>query len=522
MPKRQPPSDMALLRFQIISSYVSMEPPRGQRLARLQQLAGQIWTLPDGRQVQFAAETLRGWVRAYRQGGLPALENTGRPNPGVQVLDDKVKEVLCRLKRDVPARSVDRIIEIAEETGLVEPGLLKRSTVHRVLKSRGLSGRKKAESSTEDLDRFEAAFPNDLWQADMMAGPWLPDPDRPGKQRRAWLHAWLDDHSRLLLAGRWSFRSDLPSLELSLREALRRCGIPRRAYYDNGGPYRSHHMRQIIAVLSDQKPIYTVAHRPEGHGKIEAFNRYCRAAFVEEVRASSITTLDALNRAFAAWRDLKYNRRVHGETGQTPWDRWRAHPERVVVVDERLLTEAFLFRAQRTTDKTGVLKLHGQRFQVGPKLARRKVEVRYDPEDMDLIEVWHGETFQERVRPLEITTHRRPKERDPEVPPDPEGPTVDYLGHLVDQHQPLPLHDELEAALAERRADEDAIVEIFRDKLLPEVFDEHEVREFVGRYGPYEPNVIEELLTFAVEVGGADQHIHTVLRGVYDALGGEA
>ena len=89
-------------------------------------------------------------------------------------------------------------------------------------------------------------------------------------------------------------------------------------------------MKQIVAVLSNDRPIYTPPRRPEGHGKIEAFNRLCRAAFVEEVRASSIRTLDDLNRAFNAWKDLKYNRRVHGETGQTPWDRWRARVSRLV------------------------------------------------------------------------------------------------------------------------------------------------------------------------------------------------
>ena len=121
-------------------------------------------------------------------------------------------------------------------------------------------------------------------------------------------------------------------------------------------------MAQIVAVLSNRRPLFTPARRPEGHGKIEAFNRLCRAAFVDEVKASSITTLDALNRAFAAWRDLKYNRRPHGETGEAPWDRWRAHPARIVTVGEGLLAEAFLFRAKRTTDKAGVLKLHGSTF----------------------------------------------------------------------------------------------------------------------------------------------------------------
>src|SRR5690606_18196781 len=153
---------------------------------------------------------------------------------------------------------------------------------------------------------------------------------------------------------------------------------------------------------------------------------------IDEVKASSILSLDALNRAFRAWVDLKYNRREHGETGQAPWDRWRDGAHRIVHVDERVLVDAFLFRASRTTDKAGVLKLHGTRYQVGPELARKKVEVRYDPERMEQIEVWSGDVFQERVRPLEVTPHRRPVKPDSSPPPPDEEPVVDWLAHLTE------------------------------------------------------------------------------------------
>ncbi len=80
------PSERALLRYQAISAYISLDPPRGERTATLQALAERTWTLPDGRPVQFAAETLRGWVRRYRRGGLAALEDAPRPATGVQVI----------------------------------------------------------------------------------------------------------------------------------------------------------------------------------------------------------------------------------------------------------------------------------------------------------------------------------------------------------------------------------------------------------------------------------------------------
>ena len=518
----RPPSDLALLRYQAISAYLSLRPPRGQRTALLRQLAEQTWRLPDGRQVQFAAETLRAWVRRFRRGGIEALEDKPRPRPGVQILDPEHIDILCRLKRDVPARSIDRVIRIARSTEVIPSTVpLSRSTVHRVLQAHGLSKRKQGAASTDDLDRFEAAFANDLWQSDMLMGPWLPDPDKPGKKRRAWLHAFIDDHSRLLLAGRWDFKSDLPVLELAFKEALRRFGTPKRVYYDNGGPYRSHHMAQIVAVLSDRdSPIFCTAGRPEGKGKIEAFNRYCRAAFVAEAEASpSVTTVDDLNRAWRVWLEREYNQRPHEEIGETPWERWRRDAGRVVHVDERRLAEAFLFRKTRTTDKAGVLKLLGTRYQVGPELARKRVEVRYDPEDLATIEVWHGETFQERVRPLEVHPQRRPRKDPPVDPPhDDDTPVVDWLGHMTEQYPPPELDDPVERALAEHQRLDDEVVELLRARMSSEVFDEAAVRAFLERHGPLDPAAAAEAVELVIEMGGEDQHVVTLLGDLIDAM----
>lgn len=190
--------------------------------------------------------------------------------------------------------------------------MLRRSTVHRVLQRERLSRRPVSASDTKDLDRFEALASNDLWQSDMRTGPWLPDPLRPGKVRRTKLFSFLDDHSRKLLHGRFAFSEGLPELELVFRRCLQKYGKPKRVYYDNGRVYRAGHMRHIVATLGIHAIVFTKAYRPEGHGKIEAFNRLAKAAFVAEVKASSIRTLDELNEAFLAWMDLEYNRRTHG------------------------------------------------------------------------------------------------------------------------------------------------------------------------------------------------------------------
>jgi len=519
---------MALLRYSAISAYLAEDPPRGQRGATLKKLAAKTWTLPDGQQVQFAAETLRTWVRRYRTGGLDGLADKPGSQQGVQVLTPEQISLLCDLKREVPERSLDRILQILEDMALLEPGLVTRSTLHRALKAHGLSGRPRPEVSDSDLDRFEADRPNDLWQSDLLVGPWLPDPDRPGKSRRANLYAFLDDHSRLLLAGRFSFKGDLPALELVFRQAVRRHGVPRKVYYDNGATYRSKHMQQVVAALGVHRLVFTTPYRPMGHGKVEAFNRLCRSAFIAEVKASRIETLDELNAAFQAWVDRFYNRRVHGETNEAPRDRWRAGLGSVQDLDEEVLRRAFLWSETRKADKTGVFSLLGRRYQVGPDLARKRVAVRYDPEHLDEVEVWFEDRFAERVRPFLVRTHRRsrPRKTEAEERKAPPAPTADWLGHLVSERgQVLEVdpEQELKLELERRRLLDEAFVEVLRDRLDPEVFNERLVWSWLERFGPLDTEPVVDLLDFALPTMGANQHVQEYLDMLYAALlrGGE-
>jgi transposase InsO family protein len=521
---------MALLRYQIISAYLALEPGRGQKRPLLEQLAARTWLDPIGQPLTVAAETIRSWVRRYREGGLAGLEDQLRSRRGTTALTPEELELAAQLKREVPERSLDRLIHILEETRLVEPGHIRRSTLHRALRALGLSQTKPRVPDAEDLDRFEADAPNDLWQSDLLTGPWLPDPARPGKSRRACLYAFLDDHSRLLLYGRFSFRGELPALELVFRRALQRWGTPRRVYYDNGQVYRSKHMRHIVATLGLHHPVFTKKGRPMGHGKIEAFNRFIRNAFLAELRASHIRTLDALNEAFVAWADVEYNRRPHGETGEPPLDRWRKAVERIRYADDDKLRDAFLWGEDRTPDKSGVFSLLGERYQT--TVGRRRIKVRYDPEALAEIEVWLDGKFVERVRPFVVQTHRRPKPRlkDDERPASapPAAPTVDWLAHLVERRQreafvePSPRQIAAGVAVRRERWDQE-VTALLVQRLDPAVFDEAIVREFLARFGPFDPAAVAVALDAMFAHGArADQHPSVLLETLRQRLHGGA
>ena len=311
--------------------------------------------------------------------------------------------------------------------------------------------------------------------------------------------------------------------------SLSRGAFPREkpVYYDNGQTYRSIHMRQIVATLGIHRIIFTKKKRPMGHGKIEKLNEYIRSAFLAELKVSGITTLDQLNEAFLAWADYEYNQRIHGETKQKPVDRWRSAIDRIRYADEEKLRQAFLWREKRTPDKAGIFGVCGTQYQVGPELAKKRIEVRYDPEVLDTVEIYHKGSFAQRLSPFEVQSHRRPKPAiEPQKPAD-HPPAANWLGHLMKKRQQQFLHEPspLELAIAaktKREKQNHQLVELLERLVEPHVFDEHTIRTYLERFGPFDSERAELLLQQLLEDGTRnDHHVHFYLELIRNHQFGE-
>ena len=85
--------------------------------------------------------TLFRYELSYRSGGFTGLKPMNRAQRRSAKLPENFDELVgtaIQLKKEVPSRSVDRIILIMEMEGLVAPGILKRSTLQRYLYRAGL------------------------------------------------------------------------------------------------------------------------------------------------------------------------------------------------------------------------------------------------------------------------------------------------------------------------------------------------------------------------------------------------
>ena len=84
-------------------------------------------------------------------------------------------------------------------------------------------------SGRPTFGRFEASRPNELWTGDALHGPKIAG-------RKAYLFAFLDDHSRAVMAARWGYFEDSVRLAAALRPALAARGVPDAIYVDHADP----------------------------------------------------------------------------------------------------------------------------------------------------------------------------------------------------------------------------------------------------------------------------------------------
>ena len=173
--------------------------------------------------------------------------------------------------------------------------------------------------------------------------------------------------------------------------------------------------------------------RPQGRGKIERFFRTVREQFLVEIAGdgragTQAGSLTDLNRLFDAWVHTAYHHAVHSETGAEPAARWAAGlPSPLLLPSPERLREAFSWSEWRRVSKTCTVSLNGNTYEAGPSLARRKVELVFDPFDLASVEVRHDGRPAGAAVPLVIGRHRHAKARDDGPRQEPEPTGIDYL-----------------------------------------------------------------------------------------------
>lgn len=244
--KRQ---QIATFRFGVIHDlvgHVKLEPGEQERLIR--DKCARKWVIPFSEKTSISRGTIIRWMKLYRDSGgkLESLCAQDRSDQGKsRSMDEETSLALMSLRKEFPKATVPFLIDEMNRRRLVQPGeTLNPSTVYRFLHRNDLM--EQARPVPQDRRKFEAELPNDLWQLDCMHGPHI---EHEGKQRKTYLIAFMDDHSRLVTHGEFFLSESVKSVLIALEAALLTRGIPRKIYTDNGAAFRSHHVEHTAASL---------------------------------------------------------------------------------------------------------------------------------------------------------------------------------------------------------------------------------------------------------------------------------
>ncbi len=431
----KPVHPVALFRLSVLGQLVSRQNlARGELKAIVKELALKHYEIPGSRHTLLSEKTIEAWYYAWKKHGIDALAPKRRIDRGQSKIPEALQTALIEAKQENPRRSINNLLKLVQLQQLQGAHTLSRSSVYRLLLSRGLS-RPMGTSQPKELRRFEADYPGDIIYGDVMHGPKVVV---QGKTQKSYLVSLMDDKSRLILHSAFCPGETALDIEYVLKQALLRRGLPKRLVIDNGAAYRAHSLQGICARLSIQL-IYCRPYAPEGKGKLERWHRTLRDQFLIELHPQKIYTLGEINSLLWAWIDQLYHPAPHSSLGgKSPLTVWQNYLEFITPLGTlaHQLDALFYHRIQRKVRKDGTISYHGQFFEVPYCLSQKTIIVVIEPHHQQAlyIEDEHGKRIGE-VTPLDCQKNRNYKRAQPSNSPTPTTTSFTSLNELALEKQ---------------------------------------------------------------------------------------
>jgi len=292
--------------------------------------------------------TVNTYIKQYRQSGAQGLIDN-RTSNNHKLNPQQIRDII-KLKTNDRWRSARNIRDYLKLS-------VHKKTVWLVLKKAKLN--KENLIRVKAIIRFEAEYPNQMWQTDIMgkiAFPIVGD---------AYLIATLDDYSRFVPAGRFFKRQGKMNVFQIWYESLLRFGLPENMLQDEGSQFKAR-LRfgqadyEWYAKRLDIRLIW--AKKAETKGKIERFWRFVQSDFVPAVWRAK--TIDEVNGKFKVWL-AAYNYKFKSEyfDNKTRAERYGSSEKKIKRAE---LEELLLIEERRKVTRQSTISLYGKHYYIPP------------------------------------------------------------------------------------------------------------------------------------------------------------
>jgi putative transposase len=393
--------EIATFRFGVIADFVNgTKLGYGDRAKLLREKVSREYRIPHSQKSHICRATIISWIKRYQANGnkLEALCPKGRRDRGTcRRLSSTVRLGLLGLLKEEPKLTVPTAIRKLRQSKVIGADeKIHKATVYRFLKETMAI---LPNHEAADRRAFEAAYPNEIWQSDMLHGPRV---RIGGVLKKTYLCAIMDDHSRLIVHAGFYLSESYQTLRQCLQEAIARRGIPQKLYVDNGACFSTGNLAYTAAALGIAL-VHSRPYTPQGRGKIERWFRTIRESFLP-LLAKSVTLAD-MNEALSSWID-DYHDTEHGTTRMTPIHRYRANLECVRPAPPNL-RDYFRVAERRKVRKDRTIQLNASVFEVPVVLIDKTVECLFHEDHPEDVEIRWNELSYGRAVPLDRVVNGR-------------------------------------------------------------------------------------------------------------------
>lgn len=212
-------------RFGIISEFVTgVRLGYGEKEKLLKEKVSRSYDIPFSNRHQISRATIEKWICRYKKVGyrIEGLYPGVRSDKGKRCsLSSNLKLAIKELKKEDPKLKAPAMLKCLRHKKLIgqdeQVGL---STLYRYLHDENL---KTLNEDAVDKRHFEASHPNEIWQSDVMHGPYV---KVDGRALKAYLIAILDDHSRFIIHAQFYLNETKESFLDCLRQGILKRGLP--------------------------------------------------------------------------------------------------------------------------------------------------------------------------------------------------------------------------------------------------------------------------------------------------------
>ena len=325
----------------------------------------------EGKVIRLTSKTVKNWYYKYRKEGLESLENHKRrdKNNFRKIKNELVEDRIIELRKMYPRITTKKIYEKLLEDNYIT-NYVSVYAIFRYLKNNNL---KAVQISKKEKKKYEHDYPNDSWQSDTSTGPYI---KVEGKSKRVYLIMIIDDASRLIVGYDFFFEDNAINMQKVLKSAIKKYGVPKQLYVDNGSPYKNEQISLITARLGI-KLIHAKPYSPTGKGKIERSFRTIKDGWLNCSDWNEFKTIEDVKDSFSNYLYKEYINKEHSETKITPNNKWHNEIKELKQLEEEKIEEAFMHSRLSKVYNDSTIQINNEKYEVPYKYVGQKIEVRY-------------------------------------------------------------------------------------------------------------------------------------------------